>query len=466
MRKRLRSILVAFSISFVLMAGLAFFSMERFSTLIRYSNDVDHTHLVISRLYNIEGYIKDLDRGERGYMLTKDTVYSNRTYRVIDSIAPSLKVLRTLLDDNKVQQNNLVVLRSIIALRVHAIRENFEHVDADTTTNHSPSIYYDEGRKLMVDCVHKMRDMHNIENGLLAERYKNEQFYQTLTSNAFKYIIVFFFAVTILLFILMVRELKRRMQYQDELQTKVIDLRRSHAELEQIAYASSHDLQEPLRKIQVFSNRLVWLKKDTMDEETHNTMDRISAAAARMQDLIEELVNLTSLTKETQKANVNLSIPFKSAIDDLGNKIEGKHAVITYSEFPAAKGSIDQLKVLFKALLDNSIKFSREGQAPEINVTCDIVSGEELMENFRRLSHNKYHRITITDNGIGFENKFANKMFRIFQRLHNRESEYEGKGIGLAICQRIMTNHEGYILAYGHLEIGATFKLYFPVSEQ
>ncbi len=464
MKKRLRTILIAFSISFLLMAGLAFFSMERFATLIKYSNDVDHTHLVISKLYNTEGYVKDLDRGERGYMLTKDTVYSNRTLRAIDSLNNCLNVLRTLTEDNKLQQNNLVQLKGIITLRVQDIKDNFRYLDTATATK--PSIYYDDGRKQMLDCVKQMRVMHNIENALLAERYKNEQFYQTLTSNAIKYIIVLFFVLTLVLFILMLRELKRRMQYQDELQAKVIDLKRSHSELEQIAYASSHDLQEPLRKIQVFSNRLLFLKKNDMDEESRNTMERINAAASRMQDLIEELVNLTSLTTDTTKERLSLNIPFKSAMGDLEGKIEDKNAVIEYAGLPYVKGNNDQLKILFKALLDNALKFSRVDVRPEINITCDTVTGEELLENFRRLSHDKYHRITISDNGIGFENKFAHKLFRIFQRLHNRESEYEGKGIGLAICQRIMTNHEGYILAYGHIEVGATFKLYFPITEK
>lgn len=456
--------MIAFSISFILMAGFAFFSLERFATLIRYSDDVDHTNQVILKLYTIEGYIKDLDRGERGYMLTKDTVYANRTYRVIDSLIVAEQTLKKLFDDNQLQQNNLVLLKSSIALRIQAIRENFIYVD--TTVSKTPSQYYNTGRELMMESVRKLREMHNLENKRLDERHQNERFYQTLTSNAFKYAIIFFFAITIFLFIMMIREFRKRIRYQDELQTMVIDLKRSHAELEQIAYASSHDLQEPLRKIQVFCNRLMWMKKEVMDEDTKNTMERINAAASRMQDLIEELVNLTSLTKEMQKEHVSLNVPFKSAMDDLSQKIDDKKAEIEYSGLPFVKGNSDQLKILFKALLDNSIKFSRPGVCPEISITYDMVTGEELMENFRRLSHDKYHRITISDNGIGFENKFAHKMFRIFQRLHNRESEYEGKGIGLAICQRIMTNHEGYILAYGHLEVGATFKLYFPLHDK
>jgi light-regulated signal transduction histidine kinase (bacteriophytochrome) len=329
-----------------------------------------------------------------------------------------------------------------------------------------PSPYYFEGRKVMMKCTELLKAMHDQETKLLRERAESRKVYQQITADTLKYLLLVFSLITILLFALMLREFRRRIDYQQQLQVKLLDLRRSHTELEQIAYAASHDLQEPLRKIQVFSNRLVWLKKDKMDDDSKATMERVNEAAGRMQELIEDLVNLTSLTKEDiKKESIDLNIVLRNVINDLDAKIEEKHAIIKNQPLPKVKGSLEQLSILFKALLDNAIKFSKDDLAPEISITSDEVTGEELAEINKGLARKRFYRISISDNGIGFDNKFGYKLFRIFQRLHGRESQYEGKGIGLAICQRIMTNHEGHILAHGHSQVGATFKLFFPIEE-
>ncbi len=134
---------------------------------------------------------------------------------------------------------------------------------------------------------------------------------------------------------------------------------------------------------------------------------------------------------------------------DIDDKVKEKQATVDVQELPEIKGYEQQLKILFKALLDNALKFTRPGVKPVITITCDVMTGHELAEINPNLLEKKFYRITCSDNGIGFDNRFINKIFQIFQRLHAQESEYEGKGIGLAICQRIMANHEGYLIAHG-----------------
>ena len=262
----------------------------------------------------------------------------------------------------------------------------------------------------------------------------------------------------------MMRELKKRMLFQDELQNKVADLKRSHEELEQIAYAVSHDLQEPLRKIQIFSNKILYVKKDGIDEESRMTLQRINSSAGRMHELIGDLMNLTSLVKEESNEEVDLNTTVKIVRNDMDERIEEKRANIQVEALPVIQGHPRQMQLLFKSLIDNSIKFSREDIPPVISIRYDRVPDDELRQAYPEAKGQHFERITIADNGIGFENKFINKMFRIFQSLHNKESEYSGKGIGLAICQRVMVNHNGYILAHGHPGVGATFKLYFPAK--
>lgn len=460
----MRFIIIAFSISFAIMAILSLFSLQQFDTLIRYSDQVDHSQKIIDQLYKLEGAIKDIDKTERGYMLTHDTVYLNGLYRHMDSLYPIADRIKLLTKDNLQQQKNIILIKTYLADRIAFIRNNV--IYADSSHDRGPSSYYYEGRQTMMKCMEKLKAMHEQENKLLSERAQSRKFYQRITADALKYLLFVFSVITIMLFIFMLREFKKRIGYQQQLQVKVLDLRRSHTELEQIAYAASHDLQEPLRKIQVFSNRLVWLKKDSMDDESKATMEKVNDAAGRMQELIEDLVNLTSLTKEDiKKESVDLNIVLRNVINDLDAKIEEKHASINSRDLPKVKGSLEQLSILFKALLDNAIKFAKENVPPEISVTSEEVNGEELAEINANLAKKHFYRITIADNGIGFDNKFGYKLFRIFQRLHNGEAQYEGKGIGLAICQRIMTNHEGHILAHGHIEMGATFKLFFPIEE-
>ncbi|MES2702475.1 MAG: CHASE3 domain-containing protein [Bacteroidota bacterium] len=462
MKKRLVIIVIAFCVSFVLLAVLSLFSIGRFVTYTEYSDKVDHTNKVIRDLYKVEVSLKDLDRSERGYLLTHDTSYLRHLNAAVDSLRPAIAELDVLLKQDPEQNHNIALLKSGVALRVNYGRQNIALVDSIHTTVLSE--YYYEGRKTMLEAVQRLRQMHNVQNVLLNERFANQKVYQQLTTNTLRYLLIFFCLVTLVLFIIMVREFTARIRYQQELQAKVIDLRRSHNELQEIAYAASHDLQEPLRKIQVFSNMLLYRKDTEQAEKADELITRISSSAERMQSLITDLMSLTSLTNtDEDRKPVDLDVLIQELLADMNLKVREKGATITVQQMPVITGYAHQLSILFKALLDNSLKFCREGVPPVIAMTVEKTDGADLVEINPALAERQFWKITCTDNGIGFDNKFISKMFRIFQRLHAPQSDYEGKGIGLAICQRIMVNHEGYIIANGVPNEGAKFKLYFPV---
>jgi signal transduction histidine kinase len=460
MKKRLRIITIALSLSIILMAALSYFSIDRFGSLINYSSSVDHTNKVIGELYILEGLVKDLDRVERGYMLTKDTTYQKGLFNLVQKISPVVDSLKALTSDNPEEEKNLVLVKSALTMRLDFLKDNFAYIDTSVGSAISPSYY--QGHNMTQDCMKTIKEMQTEENRLMEVRQRNKNFYQKLTSASLKTILATFCLITLVSFVLILRELKKRIASQEDLQAKILDLKHSHSELEQIAYAASHDLQEPLRKIQVFSNRLAWLKNEHIDDESKHTMERISMAATRMQELIDDLVNLTSLTKQSrEKTSVDLNLSVKHAISELQDRISEKNAKITIDQLPSISAHADQMQILFKALLDNSIKFSRDGVPPVITIKSSIVINEEsnAKNNFAR---KRYYRIDVSDNGIGFDNKFSHKLFQMFQRLHNQQSEYHGKGIGLSLCQRIMANHNGFIEAHGHYKTGATFKLFFP----
>jgi light-regulated signal transduction histidine kinase (bacteriophytochrome) len=256
------------------------------------------------------------------------------------------------------------------------------------------------------------------------------------------------------------------MLYQEELQAKVIDLKRSHGDLQDIAYAISHDLQEPLRKIQVFSNMLMIRKNSGNEETNQNTLQRINTSAGKMQVLISNLVSLTNLAETNEsKKMCDLNKIVDEVITEMSEEIYNKKAYVNFERMPEIIGYEQQLKILFKSMLDNSLKFSRQGTIPKIYFTYNVVTGSKLKDINAAQQKQKFRCISVIDNGIGFDNKHLSNIFKIFRRLHAEQSQYEGKGIGLAICQRVMANHEGYIIGEGIPNEGAVFELYFPMEQ-
>jgi len=463
MRKRLLLITITFSISFLLMGVLSLFSVDRLNNYIKYSDLMDHSGFVIDKIYDAEKSIRDIDRGERGYMLTKDTMYLRFMNNAVDSLHGYLSVLKALTKDNDSVQQSITNLNASVAFRIGALRNNIAYVDSSQSS--VPSKFYYDSRQLMLDCSKILHTMHASESLLKESRYRDELFYEELTTKSIRWLLGIFCLVTLFLFIILVKEFRDRMRYQEELQTKVIDLKRSHAELQEIAYVTSHDLQEPLRKIQVFSNMLLYLGPDDAGEKQRANLERINNSAQRMQSLIKDLMSVTTLTKtDEQKKLTDLNRMLQFILINIDDRIKAREAFVEIKLLPALHVYEQQIKILFGELVENALKFSKAGVKPSITISHDIVFGTELNEINVNLQHKKFHRITVADNGIGFDNQFISKMFGIFQRLHQEEDGYEGKGIGLAICLRVMANHEGYIIADGQPGAGAKFKMYFPVE--
>ncbi len=462
MKKRLYVISILFLLSFIIMTVLSFTSVRRLETLINTIDKVEQTYSIMSHLDRMELVIKDIDRLERGYMITRDSNYIRLIAESHSRLIPITDKLKLMTENNREQYNNVILLRSHVVSRITHLKQNLKF--ADTAATEEVPVYFYKGRISMQHCMDFIQKMKRVERAHLSEYHRNKLLYQQLTVSNIKYLYLGFGALALLLMILMINALRKRIRAQEDLQIKLIDLRRSHNELEQIAFAASHDLQEPLRKIRIFVNQLLRQKKE-LDGDSKTLMGRINNAAIRMQELIEDLADLTSLVSDQGDAEVSdLNTIIREAMAELEKKIRDKKADIQLSELPVITGYPAQLQLLFKALLDNALKFSNEDISPLITVTASKADGTELAEINRALAGRAFHRISITDNGIGFNNKFMHKIFLLFQRLHNQQSVYEGKGAGLTLAQRVMANHSGYILAHGHPNAGASFKLYFPVE--
>ena len=262
---------------------------------------------------------------------------------------------------------------------------------------------------------------------------------------------------------MMTEELERSVAERTQsLIDAITQLEESNQNLEEFAYAASHDLQEPLRKIQTFSNRLAEKAADQLNEQTRTYLTKITEAALRMSVLIDALLNYSKLRKaEDDMELTDLTEIVKNVLKDFDLSIQQKNGVVNLSSLPVIKAVPLRMTQLFHNLLSNALKFSKVDTRPLINISS-IPLSEEEKNTYPTLNKSiDYAVILFSDNGIGFNQEFAEKIFLIFQRL-NGVSEYEGTGIGLAISRKIVINHHGLIVASSEEGEGTVFKIIFP----
>jgi PAS domain S-box-containing protein len=253
------------------------------------------------------------------------------------------------------------------------------------------------------------------------------------------------------------------LQYQRDLELKNMELQQSNIELNSFTYMASHDLQEPLRKIQTFSNRLLEKEQESIDSGTRDYLERINAASKRMQNLITSLLNysLTSTSQVTFTVT-DLNQVLREVTNNLRELIEDNGIILKVETLPSLPVIPHQFHQLFYNLISNAIKYRKPAVQTRIRVSAARVSEKELT-NDPAFTGGDYWKISVADNGIGFEQQYAERIFELFQRLHPR-TEYEGTGIGLAICKKIVQNHHGIIRATGEKAIGSTMDIYIPAN--
>ena len=250
-------------------------------------------------------------------------------------------------------------------------------------------------------------------------------------------------------------EVTIRRETEEMLRQAVKELTRSNAELQQFAYVASHDLQEPLRKIQAFGSRLWSQQADRFDEQGRDYLQRMQSAAGRMQTMIEDLLALSQAASDAQDfAPVDLGQVARDALSDLEARLEQTAGRVDIDDLPTIDADPAQMQQLFLNLIGNGLKFHRPGVPPTVKVTAMTVQG-----NNRLLC-----QIAVEDNGIGFDIKYLDRIFQPFQRLHGR-GKYEGTGIGLAVCRKVAEHHGGGISANSTPGQGATFVVTLPFTQ-
>jgi len=250
---------------------------------------------------------------------------------------------------------------------------------------------------------------------------------------------------------------------ESKVEERTRELKLVNEQLRQFTYAASHDLQEPLRKISFFLDRLVNNLGSTLNEDNKRIMDRLQQTAGRMRNLIEDLLAYSNTSLGTTGfEEIKLADIVNEVLDDMEATIIEKGATVTIQDLPTIQGDHRQIRQLFQNLISNAFKYSQKDKAPLVLISSKLINGRDTEVQLPDDRRNQlFHLIEVKDNGIGFDPDDAERIFRLFQRLHGK-AEYEGTGVGLAIVRKVVENHNGYIWAESEPGKGATFKLLLP----
>jgi len=241
----------------------------------------------------------------------------------------------------------------------------------------------------------------------------------------------------------------------EALQVMNRELQRSNQHLEEFAHAASHDLKEPIRKIQVFTGRLKAQLDGQLSETDKGLLERIESASTRMGLLVDDLLLYSHVSQRPhRKEEINLNEKIRRVLEDLELHVQEKSAVIKTAQLPTIQGYRRQLQQLFQNLISNALKYNRPGVAPEISITSELAEA----------GGRPYYCISVSDKGIGFEEQYASKIFQMFTRLHGKH-EYAGTGVGLSIVKKVVENHDGFIKVDSKVGTGSNFKIYLPAEE-
>jgi signal transduction histidine kinase len=272
----------------------------------------------------------------------------------------------------------------------------------------------------------------------------------------------------VIIFIVMIqldKSITRQKETEKELKQYSERLRVSNRELESFAHIASHDLQEPLRKVMTFGDRLTTKYADVLDDRGRDYLERMQSATERMQKLIASLLSFSRVTTKAQPfVPVDLTKMTQEVITDLEVLIERSKAKMEVEDLTTIHADPLQMRQLLQNLIGNAVKFAKENESPFVKIHGKLINFDNNEENGADLKNTGY-QITVEDNGIGFEQKYSDRIFGVFQRLHGRK-EFEGTGIGLAICRRIVERHDGLIEAKGNPGQGASFTVTLPIMHE
>ncbi|GAB3337273.1 hypothetical protein GCM10027299_48190 [Larkinella ripae] len=433
------------------------------------SSRIEHSQQMTNRLSRILSLITDVETGERGYLASSgDGIFLKAFEEALPQFPNELEEIRKLAADHPVQLQNLDSLTQRIDLKIAMAQQQVEAVKNKLPISIARA-YMLSGSARMDRVREVLKKMNDIEQSQF-------NVYSDAAEDSFRNTLFSIFTVSLLTFVTLIvsynlleNELNTRQAtedqlraYEDELQDKIQLLEISNEELERFAFVASHDMQEPLRKIQSFGYLLRDRHQQGISEEGLMYLNKILQSAERMSKMIKDLLNFSRISSKKEPfRTVRLAEVVQGVLNDQELKIKAAEADVQIETLAVIEAVQSQMDHLFSNLISNALKFTRPDQIPVITITGDFVEGDDYDE---LLPGKRYYRIAVADNGIGFNEKYLDHIFKIFQRLHGKTA-YEGTGIGLAICKRIVNNHKGLITAQSEPGVGTTFIIILPEKQ-
>ena len=453
---RIKIIFLFVAVALLVLSSMSYF---RIKNLIDESEWVDHTQAVKSELDKTFSDLIELESNQRGYLLTKDSVFLLPIFTANANLNLHLDTIASLTKDNPLQQQNVSELRTVVFKRLDYLQKIIDDAPTSTITTQR----WLGGKALMDDVSKQITKMENEENKLLTVRSASLNKSATATPLLAILLIIGSIIILAAAYLKIIRDLKTADTLKFNLEQKNEELIQSNKELESFNYISSHDLQEPLRQIQNFTSRIITNEQQNLSDKGKNYLEKVNNAANRMQTLIADLLAYSRTKTAERKFEItDLNTIVEDVTTEFKETIDEKHATIEVGEMCEANIIPFQFRQLMHNIIGNALKFSNPDIPPLIKIkSCNIRYSKT---NDAKLTLGKeYCHISITDNGIGFEPQYKDRIFEVFQRLHDKQ-KINGTGIGLAIVKKIVENHNGIITATSELNEGATFDIYIPVT--
>ena len=440
---------------------------------------VTKTFIVKVKLEETTNLLKDVETSQRGYLLTKDTAFISTYNDSKPKLEASVLELSSLISGNMDQEEFLKDINRLIQLRLGKLENSLNYFRNGQASEMAHSLR--EGKKLMDSVRNYAIQFELNEDDLLRQRLEKKKVADNLTTGTILFFSMTAFAVLIFSFYrLRIENVKRtKAEFTSEqlerkvaertkeisemnrrLQDQNILLEKQNEELNSFTFVASHDLKEPLRKIEMFTSLIRRTEEENFSGKSKEYFANILKATKRMQSLVEGVLSYaqTNVLQEFRSTDLNEIV--RQVRETLNERIAEKNAIISSADLPTIPAIPAQMDQLFTNLLSNALKYASPHTIPEIIITAERVKSIDNSSG----SNKTYWRIDFIDNGIGFNEAHKHKIFQIFQRLHTR-SEYSGTGIGLAICKNIVENHHGSISARSEPGKGSTFSVFLPESQ-
>ena len=450
-----------FALSLIALIFISGITYQHLASLKDSTRWVMHTYQTNIQLEKMFSYLKDAETGQRGFIITKDSLFLEPYFTARQNINKSFDQL-TKLADTQQQQERLDTIYRLINSRFEHLEMSLSIINTIPMNSQLLKTNMQTGKNMMDSIRLEMTKLSAIEDAYLTQR--QAKYDQKISITPLLSLLLFLFAMTIFIisYWRINLDINRSNLHTIDLKARNRELEQKNKELASFNHVASHDLQEPLRIVQTYISRLTGNEIESLSDKSKDYLDRINVAITRMRILIDDLLLFSRTNKgDSLFEMTDLNKLLENAKEDLAQSLEEKKVTIRSATLPTLEVIPFQIQQLLINLIGNSIKYSRSEVPLQIQIGCEKVTPSEL-PGLKADQKKKFYKITVTDNGIGFEQQFAEHIFTLFQRLHH-DDEYEGTGIGLAICKKIVENHSGFITAEGRPGEGSSFFIYLPI---